>query len=163
MSSSSFNYKRHHPYSQVNTTEILKKVRDQEKFTKLSNKDQDETYRLHVISLFQKKGVNMYSFETELKIDGEGEINMMGFMKNFKVLVQSKYESVTPNEINNFAHLLSSYDEDTLGVFVASSFNKNAMNFADMYPRKIFLIMDNLNDLSNFDEVYNNDIAKYLF
>ncbi|CAG8839264.1 34144_t:CDS:2, partial [Gigaspora margarita] len=51
----------------VNTTKILKKVRDQEKFKKLSNNVQNEIYRLHVISLFHNKGVNMYAFETELK------------------------------------------------------------------------------------------------
>ncbi|KAF0497098.1 hypothetical protein F8M41_020790 [Gigaspora margarita] len=68
-SSSSFNYNRHHPYNQVNTTKILKKVRDQEKFKKLSNNVQNEIYRLRVISLFHKKGVNMYAFETELKKD----------------------------------------------------------------------------------------------
>ncbi|CAG8576769.1 26977_t:CDS:2 [Gigaspora margarita] len=168
MSSSSFNFNRHHPYKQVNTNEILKKVRDQEKFKKLSNKDQDEIYRLHVISLFEKKGINMYPFETELKIDnpyifkGEGEINMLGFIKNLKVLVQSKFELITPNEIRNFAKILSNHGEDTIGIFVASSFSKKAMNFANMNPRKIFLIMDNLNELNNFDEVYN-DITRYLF
>ncbi|RIB11543.1 hypothetical protein C2G38_2145529 [Gigaspora rosea] len=126
MFSSSFNYKRHHPYNQVNTTEILNEVRDQEKLKKLSNKDQNEIYRLHVISLFQKKGVNMYAFGTELKIDnpyifmGEGEINMLGCKKNFKVLIQGKYGSVTPNEIHTFVNILSRYGEDTFGVFVAS-------------------------------------------
>ncbi|CAG8635652.1 20686_t:CDS:2 [Gigaspora rosea] len=104
MFSSSFNYKRHHPYNQVNTTEILNEVRDQEKLKKLSNKDQNEIYRLHVISLFQKKG----------------EINMLGCKKNFKVLIQGKYGSVTPNEIHTFVNILSRYGEDTFGVFVAS-------------------------------------------
>ncbi|CAG8849796.1 15074_t:CDS:2, partial [Gigaspora margarita] len=153
---------------QVNTAEILKKVRDQEKFKKLSNNDQDEIYMLHIIGLFQKKGVSMYSFEAELKKDspyifiGKGEINMLDFKKNFKVLLQSKFESVTPTEINKFATLLSSYDDDTIGVFAASSFSKKAINFANMYPRKLFLIVDNLNDLNNFNEVYN-DISKYFF
>ncbi|CAG8704896.1 10600_t:CDS:1, partial [Gigaspora margarita] len=55
---------------------------------------------------------------------------MLGFIKNFKVLVQSTFELVTSNKIHNFANILSSYSEDTFGVYVASSFSKKAMNFA---------------------------------
>ncbi|CAG8719275.1 2155_t:CDS:1, partial [Racocetra fulgida] len=86
---------------------------------------------------------------------------MLGFIKKFNILVQSKYESVTPSEIRNFTNILSGYDEDILGIFVASSFSKKALTFANTYPRKIFLIVDNLKDSNNFDEICN-DITKYL-
>ncbi|CAG8712228.1 11865_t:CDS:2, partial [Cetraspora pellucida] len=43
---------------QVNTNEVLKEVCDQEKFKKLSNKEQDEIYVLYV-------------FRTDLKIDNQ--------------------------------------------------------------------------------------------
>ncbi|CAG8849492.1 36866_t:CDS:1, partial [Gigaspora margarita] len=92
----------------------------------------------------------------------KGEINMLGFIKNFKVLVQSIFESITSNEIYNFANILSSYGENTFGVYVASSFSKKAMNFATKYSKKIFLIVNNLNNLNNFDEIYN-DITRDLF
>ncbi|CAG8705968.1 354_t:CDS:2 [Cetraspora pellucida] len=151
----SFNYEnRYLPYEQVNTNEILKKVRDQKKFKKLSNKERDEIYVLHIISLFQKKGINMHAFRTDLKIDNQ--YIFTGFIKKFNTLVQSKYESVTPSEIGNFTNILSGYDEDTLGIFVASSFSKKAMNFVNTYSRKIFLIVDNLRDSNNFDEIYND-------